>query len=150
MIIIDSHVHVGIEKYEPVEVLLDRMAQNRVDKAVLVQYGGNPDNAYMSECMRRHPGKFVGVAIVDTALPDASEKLEYWVTEHGMQGIRLGATVESPGPNPYMRHPQPESHDWRASGQLNSPDCEKGRALPPSPPASQPFSSTEGRGGRRP
>ena len=101
MIIIDTHVHVGIEKYEPVEILLDRMTRNGVGKAVLVQYGGNPDNTYMSECMRRYPEKFVGVAVVDTARADAPEKLEYWVAEHNMQGVRLGATVESPGPNPY-------------------------------------------------
>ena len=101
MTIIDSHVHVGIEKYEPVEVLLSKMDRNGVDRAVLVQYGGNSDNTYLAECLRRYPRRFVGVAIVDTNRPDATDKLEYWVTEHSMQGIRLGATVESPAPNPY-------------------------------------------------
>ena len=56
MIVVDTHVHVGLRKYEPLEALLDQMNRNRVDKAVLVQYMGNPDNTYMTECMRAHPG----------------------------------------------------------------------------------------------
>lgn len=91
MIVVDTHVHVGLRKYEPVEALLDQMNRNRVDKAVLVQYMGNPDNTYMSECMRSNPGRFAGVAIVDSAQPDAPERLARWVKDHGMSGVRLNA-----------------------------------------------------------
>ncbi|OGG47808.1 MAG: hypothetical protein A3F84_12760 [Candidatus Handelsmanbacteria bacterium RIFCSPLOWO2_12_FULL_64_10] len=89
MTIVDTHVHVGLKKYEPVEALLDQMNRNRIDKAVLVQYMGNPDNTYMAECMRANPGRFAGVAIVDSTQPDAPERLAYWVREHGMAGVRL-------------------------------------------------------------
>ncbi|MBC8427726.1 amidohydrolase [bacterium] len=99
MIIVDSHVHIGLEKYEPVEVLLEQMEQNRVQKALLVQYGGNYDNSYISECLQKYQGKFSGVAIVDTNQPDAPAKLEYWVKEHAFEGVRIGANVTSPVDN---------------------------------------------------
>ena len=101
MTIVDSHVHIGLEKYEPVEVLLEQMEQNGVQKALLVQYGGNYDNSYIAECLGSFQGRFSGVAIVDTNQPDAPEKLEYWVKEHGFEGIRIGANVISPGDNKY-------------------------------------------------
>jgi len=101
MTIVDSHVHIGLEKYEPVEVLLEQMAQSGVQKALLVQYGGNYDNSYIAECLKKYQGRFSGVAIVETNQPDAPEKLEYWVKEHGFEGIRIRANVTSPGDNRY-------------------------------------------------
>lgn len=44
MVIVDTHCHVGVHKYEPVEVLLFHMAQNGVAQAVFIQYMGNTDN----------------------------------------------------------------------------------------------------------
>ena len=101
MTIVDSHVHVGLKKYEPVEVLLEQMKQNGIQKALLVQYGGNYDNSYIAECLGSFQRRFSGIAIVDTNQPDAQEKLEYWVKEHGFEGIRIRANVISPGDNKY-------------------------------------------------
>jgi len=104
MTIVDSHVHIGLKKYEPVEVLLEQMEQNGIQKALLVQYGGNYDNSYIAECLKKYQGRFSGVAIVDTNQPDAPEKLEYWVKEHGFEGIRISANVTSPGGNKEKLH----------------------------------------------
>ena len=107
MIVVDTHVHVGLRKYEPLEALLDQMNRNRVDKAVLVQYMGNPDNTYMAECMRAHPGRFAGVAIVDSAQSDAPERLAYWVREHGTAGVRLNVALL-----------EQERHIWLKAAEL--------------------------------
>ncbi|MHC4638486.1 MAG: amidohydrolase family protein, partial [Planctomycetota bacterium] len=82
-----------VEKYEPVEILLKQMKKNGVQKALLVQYGGNDDNSYIAECLTEYQGRFSGVAIVNTNKSDAPEKLEYWVKEQGFEGLRIRADV---------------------------------------------------------
>jgi len=107
LVIVDTHVHVGLKKYATVEQLLRQMEKSGVDKAVLVQYRaglepiGNTDNAYISQCIKRYPEKFAAVGIVDWTKENSLERLEYWVKEHGIQGIRLDGMAESPGKNKY-------------------------------------------------
>jgi L-fuconolactonase len=85
--------------YEPVETLLDQMNRHGVAKATLVQIGGEYDNAYLIECMRRFPGRFSVVGLVDTDRPDAPAHLEQWAAQ-GVEGIRLGPLARSPGRDP--------------------------------------------------
>lgn len=96
MLIVDTHVHVGKSWYEPVETLLFQMERTGVEKAVLIQYGGNYDNEYELECMQKYPGRFAAVVLVDTAQSDATEKLDMWAHE-GAVGVRLMAGERSPG-----------------------------------------------------
>jgi len=98
VLIVDTHVHVGKSWFEPVETLLFQMEQNGVDKAVLIQYGGNYDNTYEIECVRRYPGRFAAVVMVDTTREDGLDKLAMWARE-GAVGVRLGAGERSPGPD---------------------------------------------------
>ena len=58
MLIVDTHVHVALHIYEPVEILLTQMAYNGVEKTLLVQSTTTYDNTYVIECMRRFPGRF--------------------------------------------------------------------------------------------
>ena len=109
MIIVDTHCHVSPYWFEPVEILLDEMTRNEVDKAVLIQFRGVYDNSYMMECIRRFPGRFSAVAIVDTSRPDAPEVLERWVRE-GAEGIRLDPKVRSPWNDPLAI--------WRKAAEL--------------------------------
>ena len=78
MVIVDTHCHVSPHWYEPVETLLHQMNSNGVDKAVLIQLGQVRiyDNSYLIECIRRFPGRFAAVGVVDTNTPDAPERLE--------------------------------------------------------------------------
>jgi L-fuconolactonase len=76
MVVIDTHCHASPYWFEPVEVLLDEMNRNGVDQAVLIQIAGQYDNSYLIECMRRFPGRFSVVALVDTNRSDAPERLE--------------------------------------------------------------------------
>ena len=99
MVLVDTHCHASPYWYAPVESLLDEMSRAGVDKATLVQIGGIYDNSYLIECMRRYPGRFSVVGMVDTDLPDAPERLEEWAGQ-GMESIRLGPTTRSPGSDP--------------------------------------------------
>ena len=88
MVIVDSHCHVSPYWYEPVESLLFQMDRNGVEKAVLVQYMGQFNNEYQFQCVRRFPGRFASVVLVDASAPDAVDKLERLV-EQGAKGVRL-------------------------------------------------------------
>ena len=109
MITVDTHVHVGLYKYEPVEALLDQMNRNKVDKGVLVQYMGNSDNGYLLECSRRFPDRFSGVIIVDSQKADAGDTLARW-NKKGAWGIRLRAGERSTGKEPFAI--------WQAAADL--------------------------------
>ena len=95
MVVVDTPCHASPYWFEPIEVLLDEMTRNDVDKAVLIQFRGVPDNSYEIECTRHFPGRFSAVVIVDTDRPDAPQTLQTWVKE-GAEGIRLNPTVRSP------------------------------------------------------
>jgi L-fuconolactonase len=88
--VVDTHVHAGLTKYEPVESLVDQMFRHRVDNAVLVQHAGEYDNSYLIECARRYPGRFAIACLVDAGQADAAERLSEWVERSpAVQGIRL-------------------------------------------------------------
>jgi L-fuconolactonase len=112
MLIVDTHCHALPHWFEPVEVLLHQMHANGVEKATLVQVRGQFDNRYLMECVRRFPGRFSAVAIVDTERPDAPQTLEGWVRE-GAEGVRLAPTTRSPGNDPLAI--------WRKAAELGIP-----------------------------
>lgn len=88
--IVDTHVHAGLTKYEPIESLIDQMFRHRVDCAVLVQHAGEFDNRYLIECAQRFPGRFVVAALVDVTQPDAADHLSALVeASPAVQGVRL-------------------------------------------------------------
>ncbi len=109
MPIIDSHCHVSPVWYEPVESLLFQMERNGVDGAILIQMQGQTDNAYQFACVRRFPGRFAPVVVIDTDRPDAPRELERLAGE-GASGVRLKATTRSPGDDPLAL--------WRAADRL--------------------------------
>jgi len=87
---VDTHVHAGLTKYEPIESLVDQMFRHRVDHAVLVQHAGVFDNSYLIECAMRYPGRFAVACHVDTQRSDAAEQLSAWVERSpAVQGVRL-------------------------------------------------------------
>lgn len=102
--IIDSHLHVWSDDFSrypfadgrtdiedgSVELLNQTMAEAGVDKAVIVQpiyylY----DNRYVADCLRRFPGKFEAIGLVDRNAPDAPDQLERLVVEDGFSGLRI-------------------------------------------------------------
>ena len=109
MTIVDSHCHVALGWYEPVEVLLHQMDHNDVEHAILIQMMGQFDNDYQAECVRRFPDRLTSVVLVDAARPDALPVLER-EAERGAGGLRLRATTRSPGDDPLAI--------WRAAERL--------------------------------
>jgi L-fuconolactonase len=99
MVVVDTHCHASLDWYEPIETLLYEMDSNGVDHAVLIQIMGQFDNAYQFECVRRYPGRFANVVLVDTDRPDAPQQLER-LAERGASGVRLRPTTRSPGDDP--------------------------------------------------
>ena len=112
MLIVDTHCHALPHSFEPVEVLLHQMHANGVEKALLVQVRGQFDNRYIMEGVRRFPGRFSAVVMVDTDRPDAPQALERWAHE-GAEGVRLDPTVRSPGSDPLAI--------WRKAAELGLP-----------------------------
>ena len=111
MVVVDTHCHASPFWFEPVEVLLDEMSSNGVDKAALIQFRGVFDNSYLLECMSRYPGRFSAVVIVDNAQPDAPQRLQEWVNA-GAEGVRLGPLERSPGGDPLAV--------WRKAAELGT------------------------------
>ena len=112
MVIVDSHCHASPSWYEPVESLLGQLDRNGVEHAVLIQMQGQTNNAYQFECVRRFPGRFAPVVIVDTTRADATRVLERLAGE-GASGVRLGPSTRSPGDDPLAI--------WRAAARLGLP-----------------------------
>jgi predicted TIM-barrel fold metal-dependent hydrolase len=106
---VDSHCHASDVWYEPIESLISQMERNRVDHAILIQINGQTNNAYQTECLRRYPGRFASVVIVDTDRPDAADELAR-LAEAGASGVRFKPATRSPGADPLAI--------WRAAARL--------------------------------
>ena len=91
MSIIDSHLHLfravsdqyprtvypGLADSDldvPAEMLLSKMEDAGVDKAIVVPLG--PQDDYLSEIIRRYPGRFAGVGVYDEDAPDQAKDLD--------------------------------------------------------------------------
>jgi L-fuconolactonase len=109
VVVVDTHCHASLDWYEPIETLVYEMDRNGVDHAVLIQIMGQFDNEYQFDCVRRYPGRFANVVLVDTDRPDAVQQLERLV-ERGASGVRLRPTTRSPGDDPLAI--------WRAADRL--------------------------------
>jgi L-fuconolactonase len=109
MVICDSHCHVATTWFAPVESLVHEMDLNGVETALLVQIRGQYDNDYLLDCVRRFPGRFGAVVVVDTDSPDACAALERWAAT-GAVGVRLRADTRLPGEDPLTI--------WRTAARL--------------------------------
>jgi L-fuconolactonase len=124
MQLIDTHVHVWTHAPEfPLasqtsslppydarpEDLLDTMAQNNVECAVLVHhiaYGW--DNSYVAQVRKRFPARFMAVCRVNPEDPLAPDHLSQLTEIHGFHGVRI-----SPDP---LKH-----EDWFTDDSLMLP-----------------------------
>ena len=112
--IVDTHVHVvsndkvrhplapgatgwSTEVTNPVEDLIAAMDGAGVDRATLVQPVGTYalDNSYQVDSANRFADRTVAVGILDPVAEDAADRLAYWVTERGMQGVRLVSQADA-------------------------------------------------------
>ena len=75
------------------EQLIERMDEAGVERAVLVQGVGaySYDNSYAADCAERYPERVWSACCIDALAPDALARLDYWIGERGMGGVRLFA-----------------------------------------------------------
>lgn len=107
MVIVDTHCHIGLHKYEPLEVLQFHMAHAGVTQAVFIQYMGNPDNQYLVDSLAAHPGIFAAAMLVEA--DDDGARIRHWA-EQGIGGIRLAANYRGTGRDA-LAH-------WRTAAEL--------------------------------
>jgi predicted TIM-barrel fold metal-dependent hydrolase len=107
--IIDTHMHVWAQAgskypfphpYQPdfkvppaegtLEMLIADMDAHGCTHSVLVQviYHGW-DNAYVADCVKKHPDRLKAHGLIDPTDPEAADKLEFWIKEHGLVGMRF-------------------------------------------------------------
>jgi predicted TIM-barrel fold metal-dependent hydrolase len=73
-----------------VEMLLAEMDRYAIEYAVLVQviyYGW--DNRYVAHCLRQSPRRLRAHGLIDPTDRDLAGKLEYWMRQHGLSGMRF-------------------------------------------------------------
>ena len=109
MQIFDTHVHIGRDHYEPVEMLLAQLELNGVAGAVLVQSTATLDNSYVLECRARFAGRLAVVCRVDVEDPAAADTLA-GLRDAGAESLRLRNFHRSPGRDPLAI--------WRAAAEL--------------------------------
>ena len=132
--IVDTHVHVISDDrvahplasdaggwaaqgvLNPIDEYMRLMQEAGVDRVLLVQpaaaYGF--DNSYHADSAARYAGRAAGVGLLSPVAPESAERLEYWVKERGMQGVRisLGQTdADDPRANAL----------WEQAGKLGVP-----------------------------
>jgi L-fuconolactonase len=132
MAVVDTHCHASLSWFEPVETLLFQMDTYGVDKAVLVQHGGEYDNSYLLACAEEHLGRFAVMGMVDSTLPDAPETLAAWHAR-GVGSVRLfgppGAAFVADRSDPVVV--------WRKAAELGMPVSTPSNALEISAPSFQ-------------
>jgi len=117
--IIDTHMHVwasGKEAarypfphpYQPdfklpphegtLEMLIEDMDRHGCTHSVLVQviYHGW-DNAYVADCVQRYPDRLKAHGLIDPTDPKVADKLEFWMKEHGLAGMRFSPLYYADG-----------------------------------------------------
>ena len=107
--IIDTHMHVWADdarrypfphpyqndfKLPPhpgtLGMLIEDMDRHGCTHSVLVQviYHGW-DNAYVADCVKKYPDRLRAHGLIDPTDPKVADKLEFWMKEHGLAGMRF-------------------------------------------------------------
>ena len=145
--IVDSHVHIAShdrERYPirppkgeaaagltflwfdeaPVnaEMMLALMAEAGVDATVLVQpiSAYQFDNSYIAVSAAAFPEAFASVCIIRMGTEDAADRLDYWVRERGVHGVRIFASVQ---PDPWWLDDPKSDRVWEQAQELGIPVC---------------------------
>jgi L-fuconolactonase len=140
---IDTHAHLisnDHERYKPAppggklgpgdldnpftaENLVVEMDRNNVARAVLVHrnsiYGY--DNSYVCDSAARFPGRFVAVGSINGTDPEAAARVQHWVKERGMVGIRFMEPVK--GMDLSWLCSAHARAAWREASALHIPIC---------------------------
>lgn len=102
-----------------VELLLKEMDDNGITHCVLVQticHGW--DNRYLAQCVKLSPKRFRGHGLIDPTDPKVAEKLEFWMTKHGLAGMRF-SPVYYEGKDGWL-NAKPSHELWKKAEELGA------------------------------
>jgi L-fuconolactonase len=72
------------------DLLVKEMDENGISHCVLVQTISHGwDNRYLVHCLKAHPKRFRGQGLIDPTDPQVAQKLEFWMRQHGLAGVRF-------------------------------------------------------------
>ncbi|MEW5977411.1 MAG: amidohydrolase family protein [Acidobacteriota bacterium] len=137
-VVVDTHMHVWADDparfpfahpyeadFKPpklsgtVEMLLAEMDRFAIDFAVLVQviYHGW-DNRYVAHCLQRYSHRFRAHGLIDPTDPQVADKLEYWMREHGLSGMRF-SPIYYEGRDQWLTS-EPHHRLWKKAEKLEA------------------------------
>jgi predicted TIM-barrel fold metal-dependent hydrolase len=108
-LLIDVHMHVWSDeparfpfahpydrKFVPpkipasLDLVVKEMDEHGIRHCVLVQTISHGwDNRYLVHCLKAQPKRFRGQGLIDPTDPQVAQKLEFWMREHGLAGVRF-------------------------------------------------------------
>lgn len=91
---VDAHVHVGLDRYGPLDAFVATMDRTGLEAAVLVQHQGQTDNRYLLEALEGDPTRFAVVAALEA---DASPDELRATVRSGAIGIRARPEIDLSG-----------------------------------------------------
>ena len=87
-----------------VELYLEEMKKDAVDRAVLVQERSSGwNNRYISDTVKRFPERFVGHGLIDPHDPNNAAVLEREIKQNGLSGMRLSPIYHPPDRSLWIR-----------------------------------------------
>jgi predicted TIM-barrel fold metal-dependent hydrolase len=99
MEIVDSYLHCGLTKFEPIERVREVIAAAAVSRAVIVQHLGEFDNSYIQRIVAQEPDRIAGVCMVDHTVPQAEPVLRDLAGEGRFRGVRITAEALTEAPD---------------------------------------------------
>ena len=140
--VVDTHMHVwandasrfpyahpyvapdtGLRGDGSVETLIADMDRHGCTHCVLVQVIHHGwDNRYVAACVRRYPRRLRAHGLIDPTDPKVADRLEYWMKEHGLHGMRFSAIYyRNGGHGGDSWLDAPETHElWRRAASLGA------------------------------
>jgi L-fuconolactonase len=91
-----------------------------VDRAVVVppSWADDGSNASAIEWAAEHPDRFAVMGLFEFEVPGAPERLEHWLDQPGMLGIRAGSSSSTSGP---WMHPDTFPWFWKIAEERRIP-----------------------------
>src|SRR5262245_27072286 len=101
------------------ELLRKEMDEFGISHCVLVQtiYHGW-DNRYLAQCLKADPRRFRGQGLIDPTDARAAERLEFWVREHGLAGMRF-SPIYYRGKDDWL-NAEPARAVWKKAEELKA------------------------------
>jgi predicted TIM-barrel fold metal-dependent hydrolase len=101
------------------DVLLEDMDANGQTHCILVQMIHHGwDNSYVAHCVRAHPGRLKAHGLIDPTDPRVADKLEFWISEHGLSGMRF-SPIYYEGRDDWMTSTAHEAA-WKKADELGA------------------------------